>query len=746
MSRKIVSLVMILLVALVAAVGFANRPTVALADAWQSKVDPWVLETAAAQGETEFLVFLAEQGDVSGAAELHTKLEKGQYVYETLTEVANRTQPAVRAALDSLGVEYRPYWVANMIWVRGDMSVAQAMAERADVAHIYANPRVHLSAVYPGEEIPSENPEGVEWNIAKVNADDVWALGYTGQGAVIAGQDTGYDWDHPALKNQYRGWNGTTADHNYSWHDAIHSAVGNSCGFNLIEPCDDNGHGTHTMGTMVGDDGGANQIGMAPGARWIGCRNMDEGAGTPATYSECYEWFIAPTDLDGQNPNPAMAPDVVSNSWGCPVSEGCTDPNMLLTVVENVRAAGILTNHSAGNSGSACSTVNTPAGIYDASFTVGSTDINDNISGFSSRGPVTVDGSGRLKPDISAPGSNVRSSLPGTGYGSLSGTSMASPHIAGLVGLLISAQPSLAGNVDLLENVITTTAVPLTTTQICGGIPGDQIPNNTFGYGRIDALAAVQSLVSSLTISKSASADYVAPGEELTYTLSGSSSNGNSNVVVTDTIPSNTTFVSATGEYEINGSTVTWDIGDLGDGESWSVELVVQVNEDASGVVVNEEYGVSSDEVNPVGGSPVTTPIHAFALGLSKVASADEVSAGDLLTYTITVTNLHPLGDMTHVTLSDAIPAGTTFVTATLPHSFDGTTVTWEAAGALPGNSNWSVNLVVQVNEDASGSVTNFTYSAVSDQAAVVEGAPVTTVVLSEDATWRIGLPVVIHN
>ena len=172
---------------------------------------------------------------------------------------------------------------------------------------------------------PIAAPQGVEWNIIKVKAPDVWAMGFTGQGVVIGGQDTGYQWDHPALINQYRGWNGTSADHDYNWHDAIHEdAGGNPCGYNSPFPCDDYGHGTHTMGTMVGDDGGANQIGMAPGARWIGCRNMDNGVGSPATYAECYQWFVAPTALDGSEPRPDLAPDVINNSWGCPPSEGCT--------------------------------------------------------------------------------------------------------------------------------------------------------------------------------------------------------------------------------------------------------------------------------------------------------------------------------------------------------------------------------------------------------------------------------------
>jgi serine protease AprX len=457
-----------------------------------------VLETADT-GKTEFLVFLSEQANLGEAARLPKKTEKGKHVYAALTSAAERTQAPLIRELKRRGLEYRPFWIVNMIWVRGDMADVQALALRGDVAHIYANPAVHVDepiaepAFAAGPQAAAQ-PEAVEWNITRVGAPEVWTKGFTGQGVVIGGQDTGYQWDHPALKNKYRGWNGTTASHDYNWHDAIH-VTGSSCGANSLLPCDDHGHGTHTMGTMVGDDGAGNRIGMAPGAQWIGCRNMNSGWGTPATYIECYQWFIAPTKLDGSAPDPSKAPDVINNSWGCPPSEGCTDPAVLLAAVQAVRAAGIVTVHSAGNEGAnGCSSVANPAAIYAESFSVGATyvtsDNKDNIAGTSSRGPVTIDGSNRRKPDVSAPGVGIRSSYPGGGYTNMSGTSMAGPHVAGAVALLISAYPGLAGKVDQIENILEQSAVHLTSDQGCGGDSATTVPNNVYGWGRIDALAA----------------------------------------------------------------------------------------------------------------------------------------------------------------------------------------------------------------------------------------------------------------
>ncbi len=471
-----------------AAVALATTATLAAAEPrWQDKVDPWVLATGRSAA-TELLVVLADQADLSGAAVLPTKEEKGAFVFRALTATAARSQGPVLAELRARGVEHRPFWVVNMVWVRGDLATVEAMARRPDVRRVNANPRVRLPEPVERGGADPGGPEALEWNIAKVNADDVWAMGVTGGSVVVAGQDTGYMWNHPALVSSYRG--GPGGNHDYSWHDAIHSG-GGSCGADSPFPCDDHGHGTHTMGTVVGDDGLGNQVGVAPGAKWIGCRNMDQGVGTPASYAECYQWFIAPTTVAGSSPDPSKAPHVINNSWGCPESEGCTDPNVLLAVVQSVRAAGIVTVHSAGNDGSSCSTVNTPAAIYGESFSVGATDSSDLIAYFSSRGPVTVDGSGRMKPNVSAPGSNIRSSTYDGGYGSNSGTSMAGPHVAGCVALVISHAPGLAGQVDLVEDIVEQTSAPLTTSEGCGGDLPTAVPNNTYGWGRVDALAAV---------------------------------------------------------------------------------------------------------------------------------------------------------------------------------------------------------------------------------------------------------------
>jgi uncharacterized repeat protein (TIGR01451 family) len=257
--------------------------------------------------------------------------------------------------------------------------------------------------------------------------------------------------------------------------------------------------------------------------------------------------------------------------------------------------------------------VNTPASIYDASYTVGATDSEDIIADFSSRGPVTDNGSNRIKPDVSAPGVNIRSSIPNGVYARFNGTSMAAPHVAGVAALVISAQPILAGDVDELEDVIEKNSLMRTTTQGCGGISGNQVPNNTYGWGRVNALATVLRLPHRFGIQKVSYPPVVLPEEMITYQLSVTHFHPISqthHVVITDIIPVDTIFISATPAYILNGNTVRWEIPALNANESQITQLVVQTSESATGTVDNLYYGVSSDDVTGWAlGEPVYTLI-----------------------------------------------------------------------------------------------------------------------------------------
>ncbi len=469
------------------------------------KIAPWVLQRTANGAEAEFLVVLTDQTDLSAANKLKTKTEKGRYVRDALLAKTQATQRPILRWLRDHRVEHRSFYIVNLIWVKANRDIASALAARPDVLRIEGNPRIrNIENPVPAAESSSQPNAitAVEPGVSYTRAPEVWALGFTGQGIVVAGADTGYRWDHDALKNHYRGWNGLVASHDYNWHDSIHSG-GGSCGADSAQPCDDNGHGTHTMGTAVGDDGVNNQIGMAPGAKWIGCRNMDEGAGTPASYLECMEFFIAPYPVGGApaQGDSSKAPDITTNSWTCPADEGCS-ANTLHAGVEAQRAAGIMMVVAAGNSGSTCSTVSDPPSIYDAAYTIGALNNGtDTIASFSSRGPVTSDGSSRLKPDLTAPGTNVRSSTrtSTSSYGNLSGTSMATPHVAGAVALLWSARPTLRHDISATEAVLNDSAVHILSNN-CG--VGTVSPNNAYGYGRLDIKAAVDHLLLTSAVSR----------------------------------------------------------------------------------------------------------------------------------------------------------------------------------------------------------------------------------------------------
>ncbi|NTU81201.1 MAG: S8 family serine peptidase, partial [Chloroflexales bacterium] len=214
--------------------------------------------------------------------------------------------------------------------------------------------------------------------------------------------------------------------------------------------------------------------------------------GNPAHYLDCMQFMLAPY-APGSDPltagDPARAAHVLNNSWGCPPVEGC-DPQSLEPAVRALRAAGIFVVASAGNEGDRCGSVSDPIAIYDAALSVGAIDAQGNVTAFSSRGPVTVDGSARTKPDLVAPGDEILSAAPGGTYARASGTSMAGPHVAGVVALMWSANPRLVGDIDRTERILLETAAPYTGE---GGLgcAGDGAASNVYGHGVVDAYAAV---------------------------------------------------------------------------------------------------------------------------------------------------------------------------------------------------------------------------------------------------------------
>lgn len=432
-----------------------------------------------------------------------TKQEKGTAVYTQLKKISEHSQAQAQAYLQARGLPFHSYVVANALWSNIDRAALVWMLQQEEVLRIEANPTLYLRPVTTPELALREQ---ITWGISKIKADSVWALGFRGKGVVVGGQDTGIEWDNPYLKNAYRGWNGASANHNYNWYDAIHNISPlnqdslNPCGLEVKAPCDDDDHGTHTVGTMIGKLNDLT-IGVAPEAKYIGCRCMERGWGSPQTYLECFDWFLAPRDTLGNKPNPALAPDIINNSWGCPFVEGCNQSNfqVLNQAVLNLKTAGILVVASAGNSGPGCFSIDDPAAMFEGSFTVGAIRPTDTIATFSSRGPVSIDGSNRSKPNIVAPGVRVTSTVVGGALADWNGTSMAAPHVAGAAALLLQAAPELSGQVEEIEQILEQTAKPMFDDQLCGSQAETAHPNAAYGYGIIDVLAALRAAQNSRT-------------------------------------------------------------------------------------------------------------------------------------------------------------------------------------------------------------------------------------------------------
>lgn len=437
----------------------------------QSKADGALLKDFTRHDKVSFWVQLASQADTSAAKKAATKTGRGRAVLKAKTAYAKTSQQGLTALLKQADASYTSYWISNTVKVTGSKALATKIAARSDVASIEADDTVPLPPTVNGTN--EAEVDGIEWNVDRINAPKVWnEYGVRGEGTVIGSIDTGVDHQHPALAAAYRGLKADgTYDHAYNWFDATHT-----CG--TAKPCDDQGHGTHTMGTMVGEDGTANSIGVAPGARWMAAKACTPDGCPRDALLAAGQWMLAPTDADGENPRPDRAPDVINNSWGSDSLD-----TWYQAMVQSWRDAGIFPAFSNGNAGPYCDTAGSPGALTNT-YASGAFDSNNKIASFSSRGP-GIDGT--VKPNISAPGVNVRSATPGGGYAAKSGTSMASPHTAATVALLWSAAPALRGDITATEAVLNKAAIDVDDTS-CGGTTAF---NNVYGEGRLDAYAAV---------------------------------------------------------------------------------------------------------------------------------------------------------------------------------------------------------------------------------------------------------------
>ncbi|MFG2074107.1 S8 family serine peptidase [Nonomuraea maritima] len=436
------------------------------------KIDSAVQAQLVQDDKATFWVRMKGDADLGAARRAVTKDAKAELVFEAKTEHAKSSQASLRKLLDSQKADYTPFWIVNAVRVTADEKLATEIAGLPEVSSIEPVRTLSVPKPVPGAAEPrtGNGVNAVEWNIDRVNAPRVWdELGNRGEGIVVANIDTGVQFDHPDLAASYRGRNPDGSyTHDYNWFDPARVCPTSA-------PCDNNGHGTHTMGTMTG----ANGIGVAPGAQWIAAKGCELNTCTDASLLAAGQWVLAPTDLNGQNPRPDLAPDIVNNSWG---GDGY-DPWYRPTVEAWV-AAGIFPAFSNGNSGPSCDTSGSP-GQYEISYSAGGFDINNALYNRSSKGEGE---NGDIKPNIAAPGVNVRSSVPGNSYASYTGTSMASPHVAATVALIWSASPGLQGDVDATRPLLDSTAIDVADTS-CGGTDTD---NNVWGEGRLDAFAAVQ--------------------------------------------------------------------------------------------------------------------------------------------------------------------------------------------------------------------------------------------------------------
>jgi subtilisin family serine protease len=456
---------------------FAALAVVNVPVAWGGRIDPALMQSLnAAPSSDHFsvIVRMADKVDISHLKGLLGKEEKKRrqsIVVKTLRDKAQASRSSIRNKLDAKEREGRIWkikslWVINGYAFNGDAATIRELATRDDVEEVIPDRIVSL-----GQPALATTASG-RWNLDMVGAPILWQLGYSGQGTVVANLDSGVDVNHAALSAKWRG--GTN-----SWFDA----------FDAVDPFhpsttpfDDNGHGTSTMGVMVAGNTTDNPVGVAPNAIWIAARIFDsKGNGSISGIHEAFQWLLDPDN----DPNTADAPDVVNCSWTLDQANPGTYDGTFADDIQALNAAGVAVVFAAGNSGPFPGTSVSP-GNNPGAFPVGATGSDDLVTTTSSRGPSAFDNS--IYPIITAPGSGIRTTaLTGGGnfpdsYTTVDGTSVAAPHVAGVLALLLSINPNLT--VSELENALRSSALDL----------GTVGPDNSYGSGRLDAIRAAEDL------------------------------------------------------------------------------------------------------------------------------------------------------------------------------------------------------------------------------------------------------------
>ncbi|SNB47977.1 S8 family serine peptidase [Geobacter sp. DSM 9736] len=421
-------------------------------------LDPRVVEVMETGSQHEFPIIVRATGKARvDSIRDRDKRTRRSKIIRALRRVADASQREIRNFLDKKKIrKVRPLWLVNGVALTANAQLIQELAQLPQVESII------LDASIPMPKTVYSNPASPEWNIAAVGAPELWNLGYTGEGVVVANMDSGVDASHPDLRDRWRGGTNSWFDPNQE-HDS---------------PADRDGHGTKTMGIMVGGDAGGSSIGVAPGARWIAVKIFnDAGAASYSSVHRGFQWLLDP---DG-NPDTDDAPDVVNNSWGIENTYGCITE--FHPDIEILKAAGIAMTFAAGNDGPFPSTIVSPAD-YSSAFSVGAVDSTGTVASFSSRGPSACGGG--ISPVVVAPGVDILTTdldfgIPGA-YATVSGTSFAAPHAAGAMALLIQAFPDLDASV--IEAAFRDSAGDV-------GVFG---PDNAYGYGSLNVPAAYNRL------------------------------------------------------------------------------------------------------------------------------------------------------------------------------------------------------------------------------------------------------------